>query len=125
MPFADEAGEYLTKMIYAQDVMAWVTQGDVADRNLETLSATDRGVTLYRRILQRELEKVARGEDPKFVLRDPAKNEVIDLPLERNMNARTIGFEASLRRHNVRFSAILEDLVALFNQNPSEPVPAA
>jgi 5,5'-dehydrodivanillate O-demethylase len=124
VPFTDEDGEYLTRMIYAQDVMAWVTQGDVADRTRENIGAQDRGITLYRRMLQRELELVERGEDPKGVIRDPARNGIIELPLERNMNARTIGFEASLRRHNVRYSAILEDLIALYAQKPTEPVPA-
>jgi 5,5'-dehydrodivanillate O-demethylase oxygenase subunit len=124
VPFTDEDGEYLKRMIYAQDVMAWVTQGDVADRTQENIAAQDRGITLYRKILQRELEKAERGEDPKCVLRDPAQNTIIELPLEKNMNARTIGFEQSLRRHNVRYSAILEDIIALYAQKPPEPVPA-
>jgi 5,5'-dehydrodivanillate O-demethylase len=121
VPFTDEGGEYRLDMTHAQDIMAWVTQGAIANRTLEALGSTDRGITLYRKMLFRELERVASGEDPKCVIRDPARNQVIDLPLERQLNARTNGFEASMRRHNVRFSAQLDDLIALFTEQPAEP----
>ena len=102
--------------------MAWVTQGAIANRTLEALGSTDRGITLYRKMLFREVDKVAKGHEPMLVLRDPAKNQVIDLPLERQLNARTNGFELSMRRHNVRFSAKLPELIALFGEaNPDVP----
>jgi 5,5'-dehydrodivanillate O-demethylase len=48
----------------AQDHMAWETQGPIADRTVERLATTDRGVVMLREILQREMERVANGEDP-------------------------------------------------------------
>ena len=66
---ATSEGEYQLDMLDAQDVMAWVTQGPLAKRELEKLGTTDRGVILFRKMLEREIEKVARGRGPDG--RDP------------------------------------------------------
>jgi hypothetical protein len=55
------------------------------------------------------------------VIRDPAKNDRIDLPLEGVINARSTGFALMARRHNLAFSAILIDLIAIYDR----PAPAA
>jgi 5,5'-dehydrodivanillate O-demethylase len=65
-----------------QDIMMWITQGYVADRTQERLSASDRGVSLYRNLLLSNLAKVRRGEDPMNVFRDGEDNEYLDLPSE-------------------------------------------
>jgi 5,5'-dehydrodivanillate O-demethylase oxygenase subunit len=121
VPYADEQGEYLLRMTHAQDIMCWVTQGAIANRTLESLGSTDRGITLYRKMLFREIDRVAAGQDPICVIRDPKKNELIELPLEKQLNARTNGFERSMRRHNVRFSPQLSDLIALFGDESPSP----
>ena len=83
------------------------------------------GITLYRKMLcSGRSSSVAAGADPKCVIRDPAQNDVIELPLERQLNARTNGFARSMRRHNVRFSHQLDDLIALFEENPAEAATA-
>jgi 5,5'-dehydrodivanillate O-demethylase oxygenase subunit len=123
VPFRDESDEFLLDTIYAQDIMVWTAQGRIADRTLERIGSSDRGITLYRKMLQRELDKVARGEDPILTRRDPANDTVIELPVERTMNARAAGFETTLRRHNLRYAAIAEDLVALFSRK--EPAAGA
>jgi 5,5'-dehydrodivanillate O-demethylase len=122
VPFTDERGEYLLDTIYAQDIMVWVAQGAIADRTVEALGAGDRGVTLFRRMLRRELERVERGEDPICVERDPARNVLIELPLESQKNSRADGFESLVRRHNLRYSAYADDLIALFGPAAWEPV---
>jgi 5,5'-dehydrodivanillate O-demethylase len=116
VPFRDESGEFLVDMIYAQDIMVWVKQGPIADRTREGLGVTDRGITLYRKMLQRELDRVARGEDPKGTVRAPI--DPIALPLERAKHSRADGFESLLRRHNLRYSAYAADLVALYGAAP-------
>jgi 5,5'-dehydrodivanillate O-demethylase len=65
----------------AQDHMAWETQGPVADRTIERLATSDRGVVMYRQMLFREMDKVERGEDPMNVIRDP-NHGVIDTNLQ-------------------------------------------
>jgi 5,5'-dehydrodivanillate O-demethylase len=75
-PVHDDAGEYLLDYIHAQDIMAWVTQGPIADRTKEKLGASDRGIVMYRKMLKREIDKIERGEDPIGVLREGAQSEL-------------------------------------------------
>ena len=60
--------------------MAWAGQGRIADRTLENLGASDRGIALLRRQLFNDIEAVQAGRDPKGVLRDPACNRQVALP---------------------------------------------
>ena len=122
MPFTDARGEYLLDFIDGQDIMAWETQGAVANRQRENLGSSDRGVTLWRRILQRELGKVAAGEDPMCVLRDPERNAVIDLHVEKGKTAFADGFASLLRRMPLRYAPIADDLLAVFAPQ-SEKIP--
>jgi 5,5'-dehydrodivanillate O-demethylase len=101
------------EVIDAQDIMAWLSQGRIFQRQTEALGTTDKGI-LFRKILQRELEKVERGDDPMGVIRDPAKNEVIVFPVERDKAHFTDGFESLMRRQYARFSPFADDLVRLF-----------
>ncbi len=57
--------------VIPQDHMAWETQGPVADRSIEHLSYSDRGIVLYRRVARENIAKVQNGEDPMGVQRDP------------------------------------------------------
>ena len=66
-----------------QDIVMWYTQGAVADRGAEHLGLSDRGIILYRKLLQDNIERVERSEDPMNVFRDPATNVCLDLPVER------------------------------------------
>jgi 5,5'-dehydrodivanillate O-demethylase len=121
VPFVDEQGEYILDSVHAQDIMAWVTQGPVADRTREALGATDRGITLLRRMLLRELKRIEEGHDPKMTFRDPAQNQTIHVPVERVKAHRGEGFENMFRRHETRNVAVAEEIVKLFTAPPSEP----
>ena len=83
-PIVNADGSYMLDYIHGQDIMAWLTQGPIADRSNESLGASDKGITLYRKMLERELAVAEAGGDPKGIIRDPAQNEYIELPLERN-----------------------------------------
>ena len=65
-------------------MMAWVLQGEIADRTAEQLGTSDQGVILLRNILNEQLEKVERGEDPMAIVRDPARNQCIRVPREED-----------------------------------------
>jgi 5,5'-dehydrodivanillate O-demethylase len=85
VPGLDETGEPQWALLdnnSGEDMMAWITQGGVADRSAEKLGLSDKGIILYRRLLQEQLEKVRAGQDPMNVFRDPAKNVYIKLRLE-------------------------------------------
>jgi 5,5'-dehydrodivanillate O-demethylase len=84
VPFHEEDGTFIVDFIDGQDIMCWVTQGEVADRSLEHLGTSDKGLILLRSMLNEQIERVQRGEDPIGVVRDPARNQVIELPQEKN-----------------------------------------
>jgi 5,5'-dehydrodivanillate O-demethylase len=115
-PQRGDDGEYCLEYVYAQDVMAWETQGPIAKRHLEKLGSTDRGVTMFRKMLMRELQKIADGVDPMGVIRDPARNACIDLPMEIGKDMNEDGFEALVRRNMVGLSPIGEEVIAVYKQ---------
>jgi phenylpropionate dioxygenase-like ring-hydroxylating dioxygenase large terminal subunit len=53
------------------DYEAMVSQGAIARHSEEHLATSDRGIVMLRRFLQRQVEAVARGEDPAGVSFDP------------------------------------------------------
>jgi len=119
VPYLDDAGEFIVDNVDGQDMMAWVTQGAIADRTRENLGATDQGVAAYRRLLQRELKKVEQGEDPLGIVRDRGRNERIDLPNERKKHHNSDGFSSFMLRTHARYSPIAQDLVHIFEQDAS------
>ncbi|HLG71473.1 MAG TPA: hypothetical protein VK009_13685 [Chloroflexota bacterium] len=81
-PFED-GSKVVADNIPLQDMLAWVGQGPVSQRHKEHLGASDQGVILFHKMLTEEAEKVARGEDPLGLIRDPAENEpMIDIHRE-------------------------------------------
>jgi 5,5'-dehydrodivanillate O-demethylase len=52
-----------------QDRAAQESQGLIADRTREVLGTSDRGVVMFRRMLEEALEAIDRGEDPPGVRR--------------------------------------------------------
>jgi len=73
-PYADDHGRMFVETTKGQDMMAWITQGPISDRGTEHPVTSDKGVLLYRKLLLENIEKVARGEDPLGVIRDPSVN---------------------------------------------------
>jgi len=82
LPLFDRDGKYMTEVVLVQDFFAWASQGAIARRELEHLGQSDVGVIMLRELLKEQIEKVERGEEPMEVYRDPAKNQIVDLPQE-------------------------------------------
>jgi 5,5'-dehydrodivanillate O-demethylase len=84
-PFEDRPnktdGIYHFEVVGAQDSMAWETQGPITDRSKEHLGSADRGIVLLRRMLREQIEVVQKGGDPLGVIRDPAKDKLIIIPV--------------------------------------------
>ena len=110
--FVDEAGEPIHDNIEAQDVLAWVAQGKIADRSTEALGTTDKGLIWFRKMLEREMQKVEAGQDPMNVFRDPSFRPVYHL--ERNKAHFTDGFENLTYRQAARWSPFFRDLCDVF-----------
>jgi 5,5'-dehydrodivanillate O-demethylase len=68
----------------AQDYMVWETQGPLANREVERLATSDRGVVMYRQMLKEQIERVQRGLDPIGTVRDPG-HDVIDTKLSESI----------------------------------------
>jgi 5,5'-dehydrodivanillate O-demethylase oxygenase subunit len=75
----------------AQDPAAWITQGQIADRSQEHLGRSDRGIILYRQMLEENIALVERGEDPMNTFRDPDQNVYLSMRTERPVGERYAG----------------------------------
>ena len=83
-PVFDDKGEWITSHVMNQDFLAWAGQGRIADRTQEHLGASDRGIVMMRRRFFEELDRLAAGVDPKGLIRDPARNVRVELPVANN-----------------------------------------
>lgn len=81
-PVYDERGRLIIDDILTQDHAAWLAQGPVVDRELETLGGSDTGVVLYRKLLEEQIAVVQDGGDPLGTIRDPEKNDCVSVPQE-------------------------------------------
>lgn len=69
IPIRDESGEFIFDVPGVRDMVLWVSQGDLLDRTREHLSEGDRGVELYRHLLQQQVAIVEDGGDPMNTFR--------------------------------------------------------
>jgi 5,5'-dehydrodivanillate O-demethylase len=76
-----QTGCWITSHVMNQDFVAWAGQGTVADRSREHLGRSDRGIVMLRQRFLADLERIAKGEDPKAVMRDPGANAGVALPV--------------------------------------------
>jgi len=124
-PTKDADGNYLLQYVDNQDVVAWITQGAVADRTQENLGASDQGVVAFRNMLRREMERVERGEDPLGTVRDVERNQVISLPLEVHKDMLSDGFARSFRRNTGMFSPYAENILSIMEHGRPAGVSSA
>ncbi len=80
-PLIGEDGRFITDVTFNQDYMAWVTQGPVALRELEKLGESDKGIIMFRKMLNEQMEVVQDGGDPMNVFRSELDQE-LRLPVE-------------------------------------------
>jgi 5,5'-dehydrodivanillate O-demethylase len=105
-------GTFIVDYIEGQDVMAWVTQGLVADRTTEKITKSDLGVIACRRMFKEQIEAVKEGRDPVAVVREP--HDVIKLPLERSKFGRGAEFAFEwIDNGSMRYSPQAEELKKL------------
>lgn len=74
LPWQDDQGKMVIQRIPNQDFAAWIQQGAVTPRTIERLCKSDVGITMFRRWLTDNIAKVANGEEPEGLIRDPAQN---------------------------------------------------
>jgi 5,5'-dehydrodivanillate O-demethylase oxygenase subunit len=110
--YKDDNGETIHDNIDAQDVMVWLSQGRIYNRANEALGTTDRGVILFRKMLEREMQKVEAGGDPMNVFRTP--NPSLEFHLEKDKAHFADGFENLQYRQYARWSPFFRELCDLF-----------
>ncbi|MGZ3410452.1 MAG: Rieske 2Fe-2S domain-containing protein [Xanthobacteraceae bacterium] len=116
VPIKDDKGEYIVDNVDGQDIMVWITQGVIADREKERLGASDKGIVQYRRMLKREIEKLEQGIDPIGVIRDSNKNGIIELPIEKERNHFSESFANLVHRTHIRYAPVADDLIRIFDR---------
>jgi 5,5'-dehydrodivanillate O-demethylase len=100
VPLHDEKGKWVTNYLFNQDYMAWATQGPIANRHLEKLGESDKGIILFRKLLQEQLVLNAEGGEPMNVFRDPEQAAYVDVPLE-HVTRHTMNVPQRLRRPTI------------------------
>jgi 5,5'-dehydrodivanillate O-demethylase len=122
-PKLDDYGQpqwqFLDSDVDPQDNAIFAAQGELFDRSQETLGESDKGIILYRRLLQEQIAAVRQGKDPMNVFRDPGKNICLNLPTERREAflagrlalADQEGNEPNFRRgrYSSRYRSLLEE----------------
>jgi hypothetical protein len=98
-------------------MMAWVTQGSIAERPLERLGESDKWIILYRRLLREQIAIAEEGRDPMNVFRDPAKNQILHIPTEHDLieSARA----RRLSTGQAPYSLLLDQIEAQWANAPS------
>jgi 5,5'-dehydrodivanillate O-demethylase len=76
-----KTGRWITSHVMNQDYVAWVGQGEVADRTQEHLGRSDRGIVMLRQRFLADIDGIAAGRDPKATVRDAKVNECVTLPI--------------------------------------------
>ena len=108
----NDDGTFIVDYIEGQDIMAWVSQGAVADRVNEKITKSDVGVVACRRMFREAMDAVAAGNDPIAVVREP--HDVIKLPLERSKFGRGAEFASDwIDNGSMKFSPIAQEMKKL------------
>jgi 5,5'-dehydrodivanillate O-demethylase len=115
VPLTDERGRFMTELIDGEDLMAWATQGPVAERHLERLGESDKGIILYRRLLKEQMRLTQDGGEPMNVFRDPAKNRSLTFVREASYGSVSAARARwALRYNGTRFSPVVEEIEELY-----------
>ncbi|MCY9695462.1 aromatic ring-hydroxylating dioxygenase subunit alpha [Paenibacillus alginolyticus] len=112
-PLKDENGQYITDYIDGQDMMAWVTQGEIANRTIERLGTSDKGIIMFRQMVLEELAKLEKGLDPICVFRDPQAAEHIKLPQEEDKFSVGDLLSGVAKDWNTRYAPNLDEIISL------------
>jgi 5,5'-dehydrodivanillate O-demethylase len=111
-PHGQPQFELLNNEVDPQDNAIFVSQGVTYDRTKELLGESDRGIVLYRHLLNQQIQFVAAGKDPMNVFRDPTKNVCLNLPTEGRDKFLT-GRLGARMRYSQRFKVLKDPRVPL------------
>ena len=76
-----DSDRWITSHVMNQDFVAWTGQGAIGDRTKEHLGSSDEGILMLRKRFMEQMERVANGDEPMAVFRDPEVNRCVKLPV--------------------------------------------
>lgn len=103
-----------------QDIVAWITQGLITDRTREVLGRSDRGIIMYRKMLEDALRDMEAGKDPRNVFRDPNMGR-IELPVEKIFLGRKSNtIDKKSTGNTVKYSPLIKQAEEAKNRTAAE-----
>jgi 5,5'-dehydrodivanillate O-demethylase len=87
IPTLDRRGRPQWRMFDAnppQDLVAWFSQGAIQDRTTETLGRSDKGIIMFRQMLEDNIKAVEAGDDPINTFRTSKQNFYLGMRTEDN-----------------------------------------
>ena len=110
-PWKREDGTLITDYVEGQDVMAWVSQGEIVDRTQEHLGRSDAGVAMLRKMFKENMQRVEEGKDPLGTVR--TRRDCIELPCEKDkFGAGTAFTDQWITGGSMRYAPIRDQLLA-------------
>jgi len=111
-PWRHQDGALITDYVEGQDIMAWVSQGEIVDRSTEHLGRSDAGVAMLRKMFKENMRIVEAGGDPLGTVRTP--HEIIELPCEKDKFGAGAAFaDQWIKGGSMRYAPIKDELLAL------------
>jgi len=90
--FDDQGGFNALDITFNQDYMCWITQGEIAHRELEKLGEGDKGIILFRKMLLDQMAIMRDGAEPTInIFRDPEENTGLEYPVIPNEAGEWVG----------------------------------
>ncbi|HEY1296169.1 MAG TPA: aromatic ring-hydroxylating dioxygenase subunit alpha [Chloroflexota bacterium] len=124
VPLQDPGGNWILNYVFNQDYLAWITQGEVAQRDKEKLGESDRGIILFRKMLKDQIKLMDDGLPLMNVYDGEGPTDPIHLPLEPIKFGQTQA--PTYRPGEAGESADAELIVATlatWNQQPAQATP--
>jgi 5,5'-dehydrodivanillate O-demethylase oxygenase subunit len=108
-----------------QDRMMLYARGAIADRTREELGTGSKGIVLLRELLEENMQRVERGEDPIGLIRDPDRNHRLRLyaePESGNTAARRAGVVGTIPGSR---ADTFDPVLRAIRERMEEPKPSA
>ena len=106
--------------ILTQDMVMWETQGPISPRTDERLATSDKGIVMLRELMFQEIEKVARGEDPMGVQRNP-DHAIVDTNLDHESGRPSGMFTKTVPWRAPGLENLTEEQLAATGYNAQRP----
>lgn len=124
-PTRNMDGEPHLDFILDQDMIAWESQGSVADRTKEHLGESDRGLLMFRKLLKDQINLVADGGVPLNVFHTYAGAAELEEPQIEHLNfgqsqAELVRKFVQIEAGTSRAAVDIRDVLSTWTQIPAD-----